>query len=98
MAVFQGKRRESWAEYLANLPSLFVRSIFRHNYPNNDVDRSEIVFKNRRLVWSTGFPLSSMRGITSEKTFPIISSCVHPNNCSATLLEKIIFCSLLHRP
>ena len=22
------------------------RSIFRHNYPNNDVDRSEIVFKN----------------------------------------------------
>ena len=30
----------------ANLPSIFVRSIFRHNYPNNDVDRSEIVFKN----------------------------------------------------
>ena len=46
MAVFQGKKRESWGEYLANLPSMFVRSIFRHNYPNNDVDRSEIVFKN----------------------------------------------------
>ena len=46
MAVFQGKKRESWGEYLANLPALFVRSIFRHNYPNNDVDRSEIVFKN----------------------------------------------------
>jgi hypothetical protein len=46
MAVFQGKKRETWGEYLANLPSLFVRSIFRHNYPNNDVDRSEIVFKN----------------------------------------------------
>ncbi len=25
---------------------MFIRSIFRHNYPNNDVDRSEIVFKN----------------------------------------------------
>jgi quinol-cytochrome oxidoreductase complex cytochrome b subunit len=46
MAVFQGKPRESWLEYLQNLPSLFVRSIFRHNYPNNDVDRSEVVFKN----------------------------------------------------
>lgn len=46
MEVFQGKRRETWPEYLANLPSLFVRSIFRHNYPNNDVDRSEVVFKN----------------------------------------------------
>lgn len=46
MAVFQGKPRETWGEYLANLPAMFVRSIFRHNYPNNDVDRSEIVFKN----------------------------------------------------
>src|SRR5665811_1671560 len=46
MAVFKGTPRESWLKYLANLPSLFVRSIFRHNYPNNDVDRSEVVFKN----------------------------------------------------
>lgn len=46
MAQFQGTRRESWGEYLQNLPRLIVRSIFRHNYPNNDVDRSEVVFKN----------------------------------------------------
>src|SRR2546421_7159717 len=46
MAEFKGKRRETWAEYIVGLPSMFVRSIFRHNYPNNDVDRSEIVFKN----------------------------------------------------
>jgi quinol-cytochrome oxidoreductase complex cytochrome b subunit len=46
MAVFEGKKRESWGEYLEKLPALLVRSIFRHNYPNNDVDRSEIVFKN----------------------------------------------------
>lgn len=46
MVGFQGERRETWAEYLAQLPKLVVRSIFRHNYPNNDVDRSEIVFKN----------------------------------------------------
>ena len=46
MAVFSGKPRETWAEYLSQLPSIFIRSIFRHNYPNNDVDRSEIVFKN----------------------------------------------------
>lgn len=46
MAVFKGKKRETWAEYLARLPAIFIRSIFRHNYPNNDVDRSEIVFKN----------------------------------------------------
>lgn len=31
---------------IENFPANFVRSIFRHNYPNNDVDRSEIVFKN----------------------------------------------------
>ena len=46
MAIFEGRKRESWAEYLARLPSVIGRSIFRHNYPNNDVDRSEIVFKN----------------------------------------------------
>lgn len=46
MAHFKGEARESWGEYLWNLPSLFIRSIFRHNYPNNDVDRSEVVFKN----------------------------------------------------
>jgi hypothetical protein len=46
MATFKGRPRESWGEYLRNLPALFMRSIFRHNYPNNDVDRSEIVFKN----------------------------------------------------
>lgn len=46
MAVFEGKQRESWLEYLEKLPWLIVRSIFRHNYPNNDVDRSEVVFKN----------------------------------------------------
>jgi quinol-cytochrome oxidoreductase complex cytochrome b subunit len=46
MAVFPGKKRESFLRHVANLPRDFVRSIFRHNYPNNDVDRSEIVFKN----------------------------------------------------
>ena len=46
MAVFQGDRKESWLEYLEKLPKIVLRSIFRHNYPNNDVDRSEIVFKN----------------------------------------------------
>lgn len=46
MAEFEGQKRESWSEYLANLPRLILRSIFRHNYPNNDVDRSEVVFKN----------------------------------------------------
>lgn len=46
MTEFKGRPRETWPEYLANLPWMFVRSIFRHNYPNNDVDRSEIVFKN----------------------------------------------------
>ncbi|SCA64249.1 Uncharacterized protein SCG7086_DA_00040, partial [Chlamydiales bacterium SCGC AG-110-P3] len=46
MAEFKGKVREGWLGYLENLPRLFLRSIFRHNYPNNDVDRSEVVFKN----------------------------------------------------
>ncbi len=46
MAVFQGKRKESWAEYLEKMPLNIWRSIFRHSYPSNDVDRSEIVFKN----------------------------------------------------
>jgi len=46
MTPFKGTNRESWAQYLANLPKLILRSIFRHGYPNNDVDRSEVVFKN----------------------------------------------------
>ena len=46
MAGFKGRPRESWLEYIQKLPALVLRSIFRHNYPNNDVDRSEIVFKN----------------------------------------------------
>src|SRR4029077_19528448 len=46
MAVFKGKPRETFFQHLLHLPSMFVRSIFRHNYPNNDVDRSEVVFKN----------------------------------------------------
>ena len=51
MDVFEGKQRESWGEYLLNLPHTILRSIFRHNYPNNDVDRSEIVFKNFFLIF-----------------------------------------------
>ncbi|SCA63035.1 Uncharacterized protein SCG7109_AH_00130 [Chlamydiales bacterium SCGC AG-110-M15] len=46
MATFQGKKRETWLEYLENLPRTIKRSIFRHAYPNTDVERSEIVFKN----------------------------------------------------
>ena len=46
MAVFKGKKKQSFLEVLENLPSTFIRSIFKHNYPNNDVDRSEIIFKN----------------------------------------------------
>lgn len=46
MAVFQGKPRESWPQYIQNLPRMILRSIFRHNYPNTDVDRSEVIFKN----------------------------------------------------
>lgn len=46
MTPFKGTQRESWPEYLAGLPRLILRSIFRHGYPNNDVDRSEVVFKN----------------------------------------------------
>ncbi|SCA58749.1 Uncharacterized protein AB751O23_AN_00040 [Chlamydiales bacterium SCGC AB-751-O23] len=46
MAVFKGKKKESWLEYLEKLPMTILRSIFRHNYPNNDVDRSEVIFKN----------------------------------------------------
>jgi len=42
----KGKKKESFLERLENLPANFFRSIFRHNYPSNDVDRSEIVFKN----------------------------------------------------
>ncbi len=46
MAVFKGTKKESWASYFERLPSLVLRSIFRHRYPDNDVDRSEVVFKN----------------------------------------------------
>jgi quinol-cytochrome oxidoreductase complex cytochrome b subunit len=46
MATFKGKKRPGFLEMIENFPANFVRSIFRHNYPNNDVDRSEIIFKN----------------------------------------------------
>ena len=46
MAKFQGEKRKGFWRTLEGLPAEFVRSIFRHNYPNNDVDRSEVVFKN----------------------------------------------------
>ena len=46
MAVFKGNKKQSFWETLENLPANFIRSIFKHNYPSNDVDRSEIVFKN----------------------------------------------------
>ncbi len=46
MGKFQGHRKESFLEYLEKLPLTIIRSIFRHGYPNNDVDRSEVVFKN----------------------------------------------------
>ncbi|MEX2305278.1 MAG: cytochrome b N-terminal domain-containing protein [Waddliaceae bacterium] len=45
-AHFKGKERESFWQHLAGLPRQFIKSIFRHGYPNNDVDRSEVVFKN----------------------------------------------------
>lgn len=44
--AFQGTTKESWSSYLKRLPMIALRSVFRHRYPNNDVDRSEIVFKN----------------------------------------------------
>jgi quinol-cytochrome oxidoreductase complex cytochrome b subunit len=40
------EQRQSYFAYLRELPRLIWRSIFRHGYPNNDVDRSEVVFKN----------------------------------------------------
>lgn len=46
MSEFTGTRRESWLQYIQRLPRLIIKSIFRHGYPNNDVDRSEVVFKN----------------------------------------------------
>lgn len=46
METFKGEKRTGFIEHLLDFPRAFVRSIFRHNYPNNDVDRSEIVFKN----------------------------------------------------
>jgi quinol-cytochrome oxidoreductase complex cytochrome b subunit len=46
MSVFKGKPKQTWAEYIEKLPRTIWRSIFRHGYPNNDVDRSEVVFKN----------------------------------------------------
>lgn len=46
MSVFRGKKKQSFLELLENLPANFLRSIFKHNYPNNDVDRSEVIFKN----------------------------------------------------
>ncbi len=46
MESFKGEKRTSFFEHLLDFPRAFIRSIFRHHYPNNDVDRSEIVFKN----------------------------------------------------
>lgn len=46
MAVFKGRKKESFIEMLESLPMNILRSIFRHRYPNNDVDRSEVIFKN----------------------------------------------------
>ena len=46
MTAFKGQPRLSWPQYLMRLPRTVIDSIFRHGYPNNDVDRSEIVFKN----------------------------------------------------
>lgn len=46
MLEFRGTPKQSWLQYLANMPRLVIKSIFRHGIPNNDVDRSEIVFKN----------------------------------------------------
>ncbi len=44
--AFQGAKKQSLWQYIESLPKTILRSVFRHNYPNNDVDRSEIVFKN----------------------------------------------------
>ncbi|MDA8773817.1 cytochrome b N-terminal domain-containing protein [Chlamydiia bacterium] len=41
----QKKELTVW-EMIKQFPRTFFKSIFRHGYPNNDVDRSEIVFKN----------------------------------------------------
>ena len=46
MGIYKGEKKESFLEYLEKLPMTVFRSIFRHNYPDNDVDRSEVVFKN----------------------------------------------------
>lgn len=46
MDQLQGNKRESFLSYCKRLPRIILRSIFRHGYPNNDVDRSEVVFKN----------------------------------------------------
>lgn len=46
MALYSGEPKPSFWKTLISLPRDFVRSIFRHRYPSNDVDRSEVVFKN----------------------------------------------------
>lgn len=46
MESFSGKKRQSYWAHLASLPRAIIDSIFRHGYPNNDVDRSEVVFRN----------------------------------------------------
>lgn len=46
MTEFRGRPRETFWQHLKNLPRTFVQSIFRHRYPNNDVDRSLVVFEN----------------------------------------------------
>lgn len=46
MSELEQEGRESWLHHLETLPVRLFRSIFRHGYPNNDLDRSEVVFKN----------------------------------------------------
>jgi quinol-cytochrome oxidoreductase complex cytochrome b subunit len=46
MAVFKGNKKPSFWEMIEHLPVNFFRSIFKHKYPNNDVDRAEIIFRN----------------------------------------------------
>jgi len=46
MSKFKGATQPTLFKKITTFPKRFVQSIFRHRYPNNDVDRSEVVFKN----------------------------------------------------
>lgn len=46
MELYRGDEKETLWQRITSIPRNFIRSWFRHGYPNNDVDRSEIVFKN----------------------------------------------------